>query len=70
MAEILLATEGLMKAYRSGDRELVVLDQVSFSVGQGTRLAVMGQPPQAARGWCIIRAAHEDGRSAHKLQWC
>ena len=42
MAEILLATEGLMKAYRSGDRELVVLDQVSFSVGQGTRLAVMG----------------------------
>ena len=42
MAEILLAAENLVKAYRSGDRELVVLDQVSFAVGQGTRLAVMG----------------------------
>ena len=42
MAEILLAVENLTKAYRSGERELVVLDQVSFSVEQGSRLALIG----------------------------
>ena len=42
MAEILLATEDLTKAYRSGDKELVVLDHVSFTVEQGSRLAIIG----------------------------
>jgi len=42
MAEILLATENLTKAYPSGDKKLVVLDQVSFSLEQGTRLAIIG----------------------------
>lgn len=42
MAEILLAAENLTKAYPSGDRKLVVLDQVSFEIQQGSRLAVMG----------------------------
>lgn len=42
MSEILLATENLTKSYRSGDRDLVVLDQVSFQAEQGSRLAIMG----------------------------
>lgn len=42
MAEILLAAEDLTKAYRSGDKELVVLDHVSFTVEQGSRLAIIG----------------------------
>ncbi len=42
MAEILLAAENLTKAYRSGDKELVVLDQVTFNVVQGTRMAIIG----------------------------
>src|SRR6185369_13872470 len=42
MAEILLAAEHLSKAYKSGDRELIVLDNVSFQVEQGARLAIIG----------------------------
>jgi putative ABC transport system ATP-binding protein len=42
MPEILLAAENLTKAYRSGDKDLVVLDAVSFSVEQGSRLAIIG----------------------------
>jgi putative ABC transport system ATP-binding protein len=42
MPEILLATENLTKSYRSGDRDLVVLDNVSFQAEQGSRLAIMG----------------------------
>ena len=42
MAEILLAAEDLTKAYRSGDKELVVLDHVTFAVEQGSRLAIIG----------------------------
>ena len=42
MAEILLDVQNLTKAYPSGERELVVLDHVSFSVTQGARLALIG----------------------------
>ena len=42
MAEILLAAENLTKSYRSADRELIVLDSVSFEAEQGSRLAIMG----------------------------
>ncbi len=42
MSQILLATENLTKSYRSGDRDLVVLDGVSFQAEQGSRLAIMG----------------------------
>jgi putative ABC transport system ATP-binding protein len=42
MAEILLSAEHLTKAYPSGDKKLVVLDNVSFSVEQGARLAIIG----------------------------
>ncbi len=42
MAEILLAAENLSKSYRSGNRDLVVLDNVSFQAEQGSRLAIMG----------------------------
>jgi putative ABC transport system ATP-binding protein len=42
MPEILLEAENLTKAYRSGDKELVVLDHVNFSVEQGSRLAIIG----------------------------
>jgi len=42
MAEILLAVENPYEAYPSGGRELVVLDHVSFTVEQGTRMALIG----------------------------
>lgn len=42
MPEILLSAENLTKAYRSGDQSLVVLDDVSFDVQQGSRLAIIG----------------------------
>ena len=42
MAELLVATESLTKAYPSGERTLVGLDQVSFEAKQGARLAIMG----------------------------
>ena len=42
MAEILLSAENLTKAYPSGEKKLVVLDHVSFTVEQGTRLAIIG----------------------------
>jgi len=42
MAEILLAAENLTKAYPSGDKKLVVLDNVSFQVTQGSRISIIG----------------------------
>ncbi|HWA35165.1 MAG TPA: ABC transporter ATP-binding protein [Cyclobacteriaceae bacterium] len=42
MAEILLEVQDLTKSYPSGGKELVVLDHVSFSVEQGSRLALIG----------------------------
>src|SRR4051812_18184629 len=42
MTEILLSVENLTKAYPSGGKELVVLDRVSFSIEQGSRLALIG----------------------------
>ncbi len=42
MAEVVLQAEGLKKIYRSAERELTVLDDVSFSVEQGTTLSIIG----------------------------
>jgi putative ABC transport system ATP-binding protein len=42
MAEILLDVQHLTKSYPSGGKELVVLDHVSFTVEQGSRLALIG----------------------------
>ncbi|NOT73803.1 MAG: ABC transporter ATP-binding protein [Cyclobacteriaceae bacterium] len=42
MAEILLSVENLTKAYPSGEKDLVVLSDVSFKVEQGSRLALIG----------------------------
>jgi putative ABC transport system ATP-binding protein len=42
MSTSILQAENLTKAYRSGGRELTVLDNVSFSVGQGDSLAIIG----------------------------
>ena len=42
MAEIVLQAEGLTKVYTSAERELTVLDQVSFVVEQGTSLSIIG----------------------------
>lgn len=42
MPETVLKAEALTKAYRSADRELVVLDNVSFEVQQGTSLSIIG----------------------------
>jgi putative ABC transport system ATP-binding protein len=42
MPETVLQTEHLTKIYKSADKELVVLDQVSFSAEQGTTLSIIG----------------------------
>lgn len=42
MPETVLQAENLTKIYKSGTRELVVLDDVSFSAEQGTSLSVIG----------------------------
>src|SRR5690606_6945917 len=42
MKDTVLSVEDLTKVYRSGDKELVVLDHVTFSVEQGTSLAIIG----------------------------
>jgi len=42
MPEIVLQAENLSKIYKSADRSLTVLDQVSFSAEQGTSLSIIG----------------------------
>lgn len=42
MSDIVLQAEGLTKAYRSAEKELVVLDNVSFTAEQGTSLSIIG----------------------------
>jgi putative ABC transport system ATP-binding protein len=42
MPETVLQAENLSKIYKSGTRELIVLDDVSFSAEQGTSLSVIG----------------------------
>lgn len=42
MNDNVLSVEDLTKVYRSGDKELTVLDHVTFSVEQGTSLAIIG----------------------------
>jgi len=42
MSTSILHSENLTKIYRSAGRELTVLDNVSFSVGQGDSLAIIG----------------------------
>ncbi|HMG91746.1 MAG TPA: ABC transporter ATP-binding protein [Chryseolinea sp.] len=42
MSTSILQAENLTKIYRSGGKELTVLDNVSFSVGQGDSLAIIG----------------------------
>lgn len=42
MPETVLQAENLAKIYKSGNKELVVLDEVSFSAEQGTSLSIIG----------------------------
>lgn len=42
MPETVLQAENLTKIYKSGTKELIVLDDVSFSAEQGTSLSVIG----------------------------
>lgn len=42
MSTPILQAENLTKIYRSGDKDLVVLDDVSFTVEQGNSLALIG----------------------------
>lgn len=42
MSQIVLRTENLSKIYRSGDKSLTVLDNVSFSAKEGDSLAIIG----------------------------
>lgn len=42
MSQTVLQAENLTKIYRSADRSLTVLDQVSFSIEEGNSLAIVG----------------------------
>lgn len=42
MPETVLHSENLTKIYKSGNKELIVLDNVSFSAEQGTSLSIIG----------------------------
>ena len=42
MSSPILQAENLTKIYRSADKELIVLDNVSFTVDQGNSLAIIG----------------------------
>src|SRR5688500_19004454 len=42
MSTAILKVESLTKIYRSGDKQLTVLDNVSFTVDQGNSLAIIG----------------------------
>jgi putative ABC transport system ATP-binding protein len=42
MPETVLQAEGLTKVYKSAERDLTVLDHVSFEVQQGTSVAIIG----------------------------
>jgi putative ABC transport system ATP-binding protein len=42
MPETVLQAEGLTKVYKSAERDLMVLDHVSFEVQQGTSIAIIG----------------------------
>jgi len=42
MSTAILKAENLTKIYRSGDKDLIVLDNVSFTVEQGDSLAITG----------------------------
>jgi lipoprotein-releasing system ATP-binding protein len=41
--DLLLRVEGLSKRFRSGEAELVLFENLSFQVGKGTMLAIVGQ---------------------------
>jgi len=42
MSQVVLQAENLTKIYRSAENELVVLDQISFSVDQGNSISIIG----------------------------
>lgn len=42
MSQIVLQAENLSKIYRSADRDLVVLDQISFTVEHGNSISIIG----------------------------
>lgn len=42
MSQIVLQAENLTKIYRSADRDLIVLDQISFAVDQGNSISIIG----------------------------
>jgi putative ABC transport system ATP-binding protein len=42
MSKIVLQAENLTKTYRSADRDLTVLDEISFAVEQGNSISIIG----------------------------
>ena len=42
MSQLVLQAENLTKIYRSADKDLVVLDRISFSVDQGNSVSIIG----------------------------
>ncbi len=42
MSQVVLQAENLTKIYRSGDKDLTVLDQISFSVDPGNSISIIG----------------------------
>jgi putative ABC transport system ATP-binding protein len=42
MSQVVLQAENLTKVYRSAEKELVVLDTISFEVEQGNSISIIG----------------------------
>src|SRR5690606_18073160 len=42
MSQVVLQAENLTKIYASGEKSLIVLDNISFSVDQGSSIAIIG----------------------------
>jgi putative ABC transport system ATP-binding protein len=42
MSQVVLQSEDLTKIYHSGEKELVVLDRISFTVDQGNSISIIG----------------------------
>ena len=42
MSQVVLQAENLSKIYRSAEKDLVVLDNISFSIAQGNSISIIG----------------------------
>jgi len=63
MPTIVLQAENLTKTYRSADKSLTVLDQVSFDVHQGNSMAIIG-PSGSVKTTLLVLCAGLDAPSS------